>query len=500
MLEAWMDEKYGKGVFFSKLHNYLSTHAYANAETSQLWDALKTPDQDVAAFMKTWTDQPGFPYLTFSQLSPDGFIVKQARFIFANLITIPKTGELSVDPKKQSWSIPVSFTVFSNVTGSPQRISRGFSEVSTLGNVELAFNQKMPSDFILLSNYLQTGVYRSLYEKKTYLYLIDWLKEDLEFLPAVERGGLFSDVFSMTFSGILDDPTICFDLASTLASETNVLVWNTALKDLESLKNVFALDELYGSIVEFQSSLIAKVIKNIGWVEANPDASNAHGRALLRGNLLQEAIRNNDGETVAIALTYFNQLKAGVVLDLRPEVYPAIYEAGVIYGDLDGYEFVLKKFRLSTFAPEQAVLLKALASSRTPYLQAKTLAFAIGGEVRNQDVQTVIKQVAILSPVGHISVWIFLMDNWDKMVSIFNGSGFSKFNDLLKEVTGSFTKSYLIKEAERLFVDQSDPDFEIPPGARIAVLKGLETSRQLLEWRAAYKEQVANWLEGHGFD
>ena len=47
MLEAWMDEKYGPGMFFSKLHNYLVAHAYSNADTSDLWDALKTEDQGI---------------------------------------------------------------------------------------------------------------------------------------------------------------------------------------------------------------------------------------------------------------------------------------------------------------------------------------------------------------------------------------------------------------------------------------------------------------------
>lgn len=72
----------------------------------------------------------------------------------------------------------------------------------------------------------------------------------------------------------------------------------------------------------------------------------------------------------------------------------------------------MAKFLQSTFAPEQQTLLHALASTRTPYLQAKTLEFAISGEVRKQDIQGLISSVNNLSPVGHISTWIFLMDNW----------------------------------------------------------------------------------------
>ena len=111
-------------------------------------------------------------------------------------------------------------------------------------------------------------------------------------------------------------------------------------------------------------------------------------------------------------MTCFSQLKSGKTIDVETDVLSAIYDAGVIFGDLHDYEFVRDKFLASTFAPEQQVLLHAMASSRTPYLQAKTLEFAISGKVRKQDIQRLIAQVNGLSPIGHISVWVFMMDNW----------------------------------------------------------------------------------------
>jgi aminopeptidase N len=419
MLEAWMDEKYGEGVFFDKLHNYLTKHAYQNAETSDLWAALRTEDQDVGKFMATWTDQPGFPFLTFDELGTKSVSVRQERFLFAHLIKVDEPKDVmqqlgAKDPKKQIWSVPLSYAVYSNSTGSPQRLGRGFTEVSTLGDVRVEFEKEFPSDSILLANFAQTGVYRSLYDQKTYRYLVDWLKNDLEFLPAVERGGLISDVFSMTFSGRLQDPTIALELVQILRKDTNILVWDAALKDLESLKDTFALYPTYGPLIEFQNSLIEKIVNSIGWVESSADVHSHHVRALLRGRLLAEAVRNNHGPTVATALEYFDLVKNGKrdQIPVSSEVLGAIYDAGVIYGDLDDYNFIMNKFKKSTFAPDQQLYLHALASSHTPYLQARTLAFAISGQVRKQDIQTLIRQVATLSPVGHISTWLFLLDNW----------------------------------------------------------------------------------------
>jgi hypothetical protein len=157
---------------------------------------------------------------------------------------------------------------------------------------------------------------------------------------------------------------------------------------LESLKDVFALYPTYGPIVKFQTHLIEKIVGSIGWIETSPDVSTHHTRALLRGRILAEAVRNNHEVTVATALKYFKLFKEGNhdQIPVSADVFGAIYDAGVLYGDLEDYNFILNKFKESTFAPDQQLYLHALASSKTPYLQAKTLAFAISGEVRKQGI------------------------------------------------------------------------------------------------------------------
>jgi hypothetical protein len=66
-------------------------------------------------------------------------------------------------------------------------------------------------------------------------------------------------------------------------------------------------------------------------------------------------------------------------------------------------------------------------------------------------------------------------------------------------VVGAFTKPHLINEAEQLFVKQIDPEFKVPPGTRVAVLKGLETAKQLLAWRSIYGSKVDYWLAEQGY-
>jgi hypothetical protein len=87
------------------------------------------------------------------------------------------------------------------------------------------------------------------------------------------------------------------------------------------------------------------------------------------------------------------------------------------------------------------------------------------------------------------------MDNWEKLTSGVYSKTFGKFNNLLQTVTAAFTREYLIREADRLFIQKQDPEFHIPELADVSVMKGLETARQLLAWRDKYGQDVAKWLE-----
>lgn len=130
-------------------------------------------------------------------------------------------------------------------------------------------------------------------------------------------------------------------------------------------------------------------------------------------------------------------------MKVSPEAYAAIYDAGVMHGDQEDYNWVMAKYLSSTFAPEQQIYLHALASSPVPYIQQRTLSFAISGLVRQQDIITLIDQVATLTPVGHVSVWLFFMVS---LTLIFRRIGISLLRECTLRLLGNST-SFL-----RLFV------------------------------------------------
>ena len=60
MLRRWLgDEAFAKG-----LNAYFAKHQYGNTIGRDLWNALGAASgRDVAAFMDSWLEQPGYPVL-----------------------------------------------------------------------------------------------------------------------------------------------------------------------------------------------------------------------------------------------------------------------------------------------------------------------------------------------------------------------------------------------------------------------------------------------------
>src|SRR3954468_19616094 len=66
MLETWLGEE----KFRAGLRLYMKRHAYGSTTTADLWAALaESSGEDVASMAAGWTEQPGFPLVTISQLA-----------------------------------------------------------------------------------------------------------------------------------------------------------------------------------------------------------------------------------------------------------------------------------------------------------------------------------------------------------------------------------------------------------------------------------------------
>ena len=80
------------------------------------------------------------------------------------------------------------------------------------------------------------------------------------------------------------------------------------------------------------------IINSLGWIETSKDENLFELRSILRGQLLQEAVRIGDETVVEKALEFFSQLKKhkwylSKQREFATESLAAIYDAGVMYGN-----------------------------------------------------------------------------------------------------------------------------------------------------------------------
>ena len=149
MLRRWLgDEAFAKG-----LNAYFAKHQYSNTIGRDLWNALGAASgRDVAAFMDSWLEQPGYPVLT-AIVENDTLKISQKQFFI---------GEK--EEKGRLWVVPLN----SNWTGIPDTLETetleipNYTALAAQNEGALRFNTENTAHYItdyqgeLLDNILAT--------------------------------------------------------------------------------------------------------------------------------------------------------------------------------------------------------------------------------------------------------------------------------------------------------------------------------------------------------
>jgi len=110
MLRRWL----GDADFAKGLHAYFEKHQYSNTIGRDLWNALgQASGRDVAAFMDSWLEQPGYPVLTV-KVENDVLKISQKQFFI---------GEH--EDKNRLWVVPLN----SNWKGLPDTLETESIEI-----------------------------------------------------------------------------------------------------------------------------------------------------------------------------------------------------------------------------------------------------------------------------------------------------------------------------------------------------------------------------------
>jgi aminopeptidase N len=254
----------GTDTFLKGVSNYLKAHAYGNAKTKALWDALaEASGKNVNEIMHPWISKIGHPVLTVSE-EPGKIAIKQSRFL--------STGDVKAEDDTTTWWVPLGLVGKKGETGV----------------ADLSLTQKedtildVDSDFYKL-NTNATGFYRVAYPPAR----LAKLSTQLDKLSTEDKIAIIGSTADLAFAGNSSASALLTFLQG-FQNEAHPLVWSQILGCVGDLKSVFGEDkEIKKGLNNFIVKLIDAKVKEVGW--EFPEGEN-YLAGILRKDLITSAV------------------------------------------------------------------------------------------------------------------------------------------------------------------------------------------------------------------
>ncbi|HEV8308359.1 MAG TPA: M1 family metallopeptidase, partial [Methylomirabilota bacterium] len=399
-----LEQHLGPETFRDGVRLYLNRHAYANAETTDLWRALgdagRLPIPDV---MDAWVFRPGYPLVSVEADGPR-LRLGQRRFTYLE----PDAAESGL------WRVPV--TIRAALDG--QVIERRL----LLEAPEADLGLPSPADWVV-ANAGGHGFYRVRYAPA----LLDRLAAALGELLPIERFNLVSDLQALALAGLLP-ATEYLTRTGAFREETDRNVWAVLIASFAYTNRV--LDDAtrpgLGALVRHR---VGPAAARLGW-EPRPGESELQRQ--LRGDLLRAlGILGDDPETQRRARElYARYLDDATALD--PNVLPAVIAIVAFTGGVPEYAAFLDRFKHARTPQEEQRYLYALAGFRQRELIQQTLERTINGEIRTQDAPYVVRTL-LTGVYARGLAWEFVKAHWETMARLYPPSAYRR---MYEGVTG----------------------------------------------------------------
>lgn len=384
MLEQYLGEE----VFRVGINEYLRKHEFANAETTDLWDAIETSArQPVRTLMDTWVFQPGYPLISVA--------VEQQQVVLTQQIFqyLPNSADA-----ERRWHVPIFLRA---------KTAAGIhTQTALMTDRELRLSLPATPEWVVV-NAGGHGFYRIRYSQDLLSRLTTQVHEKLS---AVERFNLVNDTWAATLAGLTPLPSY-LDLLKLFREETDHNVWTAIVGSCHYLYRLLDVTQR-PALQTFIRTLLGPITQRLGWA---PQPGEHELLSQLRGELLGAlGTVGNDAATQAEAKTRYHQYKANPAVVDR-NVVPALVSILTHIGGKAEYEEFHATMKSAKTPQEEQRYLFALAAFRHPELLERTLQMTLSGEVRTQNAPYLMRSL-LLNTDGREHAWAFLKQHWDEML------------------------------------------------------------------------------------
>ena len=376
-----LEQHLGPERFRVGVSHYLRTHAYANTETSDLWDAIEhTSGEPVRRIMDSWIWQPGYP-LVSAGLTADGtqIVLSQRRFAFD-----AEAADATV------WAVPVAVRT---ATGTRSYL---------LDNPQMQIPYEGGPVVVNAGGH---GFYRVDYSEALRAELT---AEVVAEMSTLERYNLVDDAWNAVVAGALT-ATDYLALVERFADEREFGVWQSIAIGLRGVRRMIGDDEP-AAVTGFQArvrALAGPALADLG----EPIEDESDLTAKLRGLLLALlAVQGADEAARERARGYYAAWEADAG-SVDAELAAAATNVVAATGGDHEYERMLDRALHGPTPQEQLRHLYALAEFDSADLMQRTCELAFSDQVKTQNAPFLLR-LCIANRLHGAAAWTFVRRHW----------------------------------------------------------------------------------------
>jgi aminopeptidase N len=385
MLENYLGEE----MFRAGIRRYVQAHAFSNATTADLWQALEAASgQPVAAIAAAYTEQAGVPLIVAEVTCDDGqrhIVLRQERFTIHDPNATP-----------QQWKVPLAYGPLRGAAPAAMALIDGTSRIDA-----------GPCSDPLKLNLGDLGYYRVQYDAATQAALAKSIRE----MSPADRVNFLADTWASIEAGRLA-PASFLDLVDALDVADSRTVWENVLRVFARLDHLERNRLGRGGFQAYARAKLRPVFDQFTWTRA---ANEPIERQTLRTRLIRALGELGDETILAEArrrFVAFVQNPASLRIGLRD---PVVHLAGRM-ADRTTYDALHELARKTTNASERVRYYSALAAALDPALAQETLAIALTDEVPTNLVGTLVFGVASAGEHPDLA-WAFVQENFAVLAS-----------------------------------------------------------------------------------
>lgn len=361
---------FGDATWARGLHRYLESrsynygtpdHLYAGLQSSVSQDSTINPP-DVAAAMKTWETQAGFPVLLVTRTGTTLYVT-QNRFMYANRNSTTR------------WWIPFNYVVASNPDFSSTKPDFWLPNQSAWTFTSTTAPKRFTANDWIIANIQQTGLYRVNYSPTLWSQIIQQLigpDNAFEKIHVLNRAQLIDDSFNLGRADMLIF-NYFFEVINYLEYETDYIPWASTVYANQLLNRWLTGSSIYPRFQTFMQKNIAALFNKFGIINSDEDHRVDRYARIIGINIGCQT-------QLPACLTQATQrlqtmIDTGIVIE--PDLVAPIYCNGMRNASASLFESMQGKLLSSTAQADRNAIITGMGCTQNQELFRNFLSFAL---------------------------------------------------------------------------------------------------------------------------